>query len=71
MPTTTAEPTASIPDSTLPAILDHLRALGHTSFRLDGPPTIYFDPTTLRAEVIQANIILISHEHTDSLLYEP
>ena len=50
---------------TLPAILEHLRYLDHASFRLDGPPTIYFDPVNLRGEVIPADIILISHEHSD------
>jgi L-ascorbate metabolism protein UlaG (beta-lactamase superfamily) len=42
-----------------------LRCLDHASFRLDGPPTIYFDPTNLKGEVIPADIILISHEHDD------
>lgn len=67
-PTSTIEPTPPTTESTLPGILDHLRALGHASFRLDGPPTIYFDPTTLRDEMIPANIILISHEHNDHYL---
>lgn len=49
----------------LPTILEHLRYLEHASFRLDGPPTIYFDPTNLKGEVIPADIILISHEHND------
>ncbi len=48
-----------------PAILEHLRYLEHASFRLDGPPTIYFDPTKLQGEVIPADIILISHAHND------
>ena len=45
--------------------LSHLHALGHASFRLDGPPTIYFDPTSTGGEVIPADLILISHEHSD------
>jgi len=49
----------------LPTILEHLRYLEHAGFRLDGPPTIYFDPINLRGEVVLADIILISHEHDD------
>jgi len=57
-----AEPAS---DAGLPALLDHLHALGHASFRLDGPPTVYFDPTSTGDEVIPADVILISHEHSD------
>ncbi len=64
-PTFTAEPKQPVAAGELPAILEHLRYLEHASFRLDGPPTIYFDPTNLRGEVIPADIILISHEHDD------
>jgi L-ascorbate metabolism protein UlaG (beta-lactamase superfamily) len=42
-----------------------LHWLGHASFRLDGPPTIYIDPTSLGSEQPQADVILISHEHDD------
>jgi L-ascorbate metabolism protein UlaG (beta-lactamase superfamily) len=56
------EPT---PASDLPRLLEHLHWLGHASFRLDGPPTIYFDPTSLGSEELQADIILISHLHDD------
>jgi L-ascorbate metabolism protein UlaG (beta-lactamase superfamily) len=51
--------------SDLPRLLEHLHWLGHASFRLDGPPTIYFDPTSLGGEESQADIILISHLHDD------
>ena len=45
--------------------LERLHWLGHASFRLDGPPTIYFDPWNLKGRLPQADIILISHEHHD------
>ncbi len=46
-------------------LLDRLHWLGHDSFRLDGPPTIYFDPLNLKGSLPKADIILISHEHLD------
>jgi L-ascorbate metabolism protein UlaG (beta-lactamase superfamily) len=69
-PVETGEPTqAPSPEPTvasdLPRLLEHLHWLGHASFRLDGPPTIYFDPTSLGREESQADIILISHLHDD------
>jgi L-ascorbate metabolism protein UlaG (beta-lactamase superfamily) len=42
-----------------------LHWLGHASFRLDGPPVIYFDPVNLGNEPPLADIILISHAHDD------
>ena len=54
----------------LPDLLARLHWLGNASFRLDGPPTIYFDPVgTSRNELPQADIILISHSHGDN--YSP
>jgi L-ascorbate metabolism protein UlaG (beta-lactamase superfamily)/predicted small lipoprotein YifL len=69
-PAEVATPTpesAPEPGSTdeLPKLLDHLHALGHASFRLDGPPTIYFDPTSAGSDAPPADVILISHEHND------
>ncbi|MFQ6102390.1 MAG: MBL fold metallo-hydrolase [Anaerolineae bacterium] len=46
-------------------LLERLDWLGHASFRLNGPPTIYFDPWKLKGELPQADVILISHEHSD------
>jgi L-ascorbate metabolism protein UlaG (beta-lactamase superfamily) len=46
-------------------LLERLHWLGHASFRLDGPPTIYFDPWNLKGPLPQADIVLISHEHHD------
>lgn len=46
-------------------ILARLRWLGHSSFRLDGSPTIYFDPWKLAVGSPSADLILITHEHHD------
>ncbi len=46
-------------------LLERLHWLGHASFRLDGPPTIYFDPWKLKGRPPRADVILISHEHMD------
>ena len=47
------------------SLLKRLHWLGHASFRLDGPPTIYFDPWRLKGKLPQADVILVSHEHQD------
>jgi L-ascorbate metabolism protein UlaG (beta-lactamase superfamily) len=46
-------------------LLSRLHWLGHASFRLDGPPVIYFDPWRLQGTLPRADIILVSHEHSD------
>ncbi len=51
-------------------LLNKLHWLGHDSFRLDGPPIIYFDPWQLHPTDIEglghvADLVLISHEHGD------
>ena len=46
-------------------LIGKLHWLGHDSFRLDGPPVIYFDPYKLRGELPVGDLILISHEHHD------
>jgi L-ascorbate metabolism protein UlaG (beta-lactamase superfamily) len=51
-------------------LLDRLDWLGHDSFRLDGPPVVYFDPWQLsqaHSENAQAvaDLVLVSHEHGD------
>ncbi|MBN1889767.1 MAG: MBL fold metallo-hydrolase [Thermoflexales bacterium] len=48
-----------------PVLLARLHWLGHDSFRLDGPPVIYFDPWKLAAGSPQAGIVLVSHGHDD------
>jgi L-ascorbate metabolism protein UlaG (beta-lactamase superfamily) len=39
--------------------------LGHDSFRLEGPPVIYFDPWKLTGQHAIADLVLVSHEHAD------
>jgi len=46
-------------------LVERLHWLGHDSFRLDGPPTIYFDPWQLHDDLPRADLILVSHEHFD------
>jgi L-ascorbate metabolism protein UlaG (beta-lactamase superfamily) len=48
-----------------PALLSRLHWLGHDTFRLDGPPVIYFDPWRLPPDCPPADLILVSHEHHD------
>jgi L-ascorbate metabolism protein UlaG (beta-lactamase superfamily) len=61
-PAAAAEPVGAVE---LPKLLDHLHSLGHASFWLDGPPTIYFDPTSAPGDGPPADVILISHDHSD------
>lgn len=46
-------------------MLEHIHWLGHDAFRIDGPPTIYFDPYELGTENPEADVIFISHDHRD------
>jgi L-ascorbate metabolism protein UlaG (beta-lactamase superfamily) len=46
-------------------LVGRLHWLGHDSFRLDGPPVIYFDPWKLRGRQPVADLVLVSHEHHD------
>lgn len=46
-------------------MLDNLHWLGHSSFRLEGLKTIYFDPINLPKKSPKADIILITHDHND------
>jgi L-ascorbate metabolism protein UlaG (beta-lactamase superfamily) len=45
--------------------IERLHWLGHDSFRLDGPPVIYFDPWKLHGRPPLADLVLVSHEHHD------
>ncbi len=46
-------------------MVEHVHWLGHDTFRVDGPETIYFDPYQLGEGLPEADVILISHEHHD------
>lgn len=46
-------------------LTDRLYWLGHDSFRLEGPPVIYFDPVDLEGKPAPADLVLITHEHHD------
>jgi len=38
---------------------------GHDTFRVDGPPVVYVDPYRLPAGQPKADLILITHDHSD------
>ncbi len=46
-------------------MLENVFWLGHASFRIVGPPTIYVDPWKLADGAPKADLILITHEHHD------
>ncbi|MBN2394745.1 MAG: MBL fold metallo-hydrolase [Anaerolineae bacterium] len=46
-------------------LVKKLHWLGHDSFRLDGPPVIYFDPWKLEGKLPTADLVLVSHQHGD------
>jgi L-ascorbate metabolism protein UlaG (beta-lactamase superfamily) len=48
-----------------PALLKDLHWLGHDTFRIDRPATIYIDPWRLPAGSRPAELILVSHHHHD------
>ncbi|MGD8462279.1 MAG: MBL fold metallo-hydrolase [Anaerolineae bacterium] len=46
-------------------LVSKLHWLGHDSFRLEGPPVIYFDPWQLGENLPTADLVLVTHEHHD------
>jgi L-ascorbate metabolism protein UlaG (beta-lactamase superfamily) len=46
-------------------MLNQIHWLGHDTFRIDGPQTVYFDPYELHGENPEADLILVSHDHYD------
>jgi L-ascorbate metabolism protein UlaG (beta-lactamase superfamily) len=64
----TLEPNETAPETAV--LLARLHWYGQASFRLDGPPTIYFDPVVdFGEDAVPADIILITHAHGDH--YDP
>ena len=47
--------------------VDSIHWLGHDAFRLDGPPVVYIDPYELASGLPKADLILITHAHSDHL----
>lgn len=46
-------------------MFENVHWLGHSSFRVDGTKTVYFDPWKLPRNSKRADVIFISHEHFD------
>jgi L-ascorbate metabolism protein UlaG (beta-lactamase superfamily) len=46
-------------------MIDNIHWLGHDSFRVDGDVTIYIDPWKLAAGSPPADLIFVTHEHSD------
>jgi L-ascorbate metabolism protein UlaG (beta-lactamase superfamily) len=46
-------------------MIDNIHWLGHDSFRIDGDVTIYIDPWKLAAGSPPADLIFVTHEHSD------
>jgi L-ascorbate metabolism protein UlaG (beta-lactamase superfamily) len=46
-------------------MVDNVAWLGHDSFRLSGSKTVYIDPWHIAAGAPPADIILVTHEHSD------
>lgn len=55
------------PAADLPSVLQALDWLGHASFRINGPSTLYIDPVNLGSTTVMADIVLITHGHLDHL----
>jgi L-ascorbate metabolism protein UlaG (beta-lactamase superfamily) len=67
---TAPEPTVTLPAPTVTmspaeAAQDRLHWFGTASFLYSGGKTIYFDPVSLEGDLPTADIILISHKHSD------
>jgi L-ascorbate metabolism protein UlaG (beta-lactamase superfamily) len=46
-------------------MVDNIAWLGHDSFRISGSKTVYIDPWHIAAGAPPADIVLVTHEHSD------
>ncbi|UCF79840.1 MAG: MBL fold metallo-hydrolase [Candidatus Eiseniibacteriota bacterium] len=46
-------------------MLKKIHWLGHASFRIEGETTVYFDPFRLKKGAAAADVICVSHSHSD------
>lgn len=49
------------------ATTEGIHWLGHDSFRIDGPSTVYIDPWKIGGGAPPADLILVTHDHYDHL----
>jgi L-ascorbate metabolism protein UlaG (beta-lactamase superfamily) len=47
------------------AMIEGIERLGHDSFRVTGSATIYIDPWKLGRGAVPAELVLVTHEHSD------
>lgn len=52
-------------ESTIDSLLEGIRWFGHAAFLIEGEKNIYIDPYDLHGDVPPADIILITHDHSD------
>jgi len=55
-----------IDEGPIMGMLDNIHWLGHASFKVTGPLTVYIDPWNV-SETHDADIILVTHDHYDHL----
>jgi L-ascorbate metabolism protein UlaG (beta-lactamase superfamily) len=60
-----ATPEPPTPDPDVPSVVGKLHWFGISSILYAGSKTIYFDPVMLEGELPPADIIIISHAHSD------
>ncbi len=67
VPTPTSTPTITSTPAPTPALVENIYWLGSAGFRIEKDLIIYIDPTMLDADAPPADVILITHSHTDHL----
>jgi L-ascorbate metabolism protein UlaG (beta-lactamase superfamily) len=65
----TAEPSATpvpaTPTPSVPAVVQNMHWFGTSSYLYHGSLNIYFDPVTLSGDLPKADLILVTHGHSD------